>query len=127
MLTTAPKAVSWHPAKLQQFIRGQITLGELEEVSAPEQRKIAELGQRFLTEGKLDNAQKIFEGLLALNPYHDYPYAGLAAVARQRGDLDTAERLYAKAVELAPGLEPLAAAHQEVLALKRMRTSSGSY
>lgn len=107
--------VAWHPARLQQFIRGQITLAELQGVSKKELHKIAELGHRFLSEGKLDNAKKIFEGLVALDPYDDYAYTALGAIAERRGELEEALELYARAIALQPTSSVAHARRGEVL------------
>ena len=108
--------IAWHPARLQQFIRGQITLGELQGVSKKEPHRIAELGHRFLSEGKLDNATKIFEGLIALDPHDDYAFTALGAIAQQRGELEVAEELYARAIALNPTSSIAHARRGEVLA-----------
>ncbi len=98
----APKEVAWDPARITQFLLGHITLGELQEVGKEEQYKIAEVGYRFLTEGKLDNAKKIFEGLLALDPRDAYFNTVLASIAQQKGELDEADRLYTRALTINP-------------------------
>ncbi|MCC7381021.1 MAG: tetratricopeptide repeat protein [Deltaproteobacteria bacterium] len=92
----------WHPARVVQFIMGQITLGELQQIGKEEQYKIAEVGYRFLTEGKLDNAKKIYEGLLALDPRDAYFNTVLGSIAQQRGELEQADKLYTRALELNP-------------------------
>jgi len=115
--------VAWHPARLQQFIRGQITLGELQGVTPAEQHKIAVLGHRLLSEGKLDNATKIFEGLVALDPHDDYAYTALGAIAERRGELERARDLYARAIALNPASQVAHARRGEALALLEHRTA----
>lgn len=117
--------VAWHPARLQQFIRGQITLGELQGVTRAEQHKIAELGHRLLSEGKLGNASKLFEGLVALDPHDDYAYTALGAIAERRGELERARELYARAIALNPGSQVAHTRHGEVLALLGKRQAAG--
>lgn len=98
----AIREAPWDPARVAQFLLGHITLGELQDISKEEQYKIAEIGYRFLTEGKLDNAKKILDGLIALDPRDAYFNTLLGSIAQQRGELETAERHYSKALQINP-------------------------
>jgi Flp pilus assembly protein TadD len=97
-----PREAPWDPARVIQFIHGHITLGELQEISKEEQYKIAEVGYRFFTEGKLDNARKVFEGLIALDPRDAYFNTVLGSIAQQKGELERAEQLYTRALQINP-------------------------
>lgn len=84
------------------FAMGQLTLGDVEGITKPEQYKIAEIGHSYLSSGKLDDAKKIFEGLLALDPYDAYFNAAVASIAQQQERYDDAEKFYARSLELNP-------------------------
>ncbi|HJL40453.1 MAG TPA: hypothetical protein RMG48_04055 [Myxococcales bacterium LLY-WYZ-16_1] len=84
------------------FIEGRLTLGDLEGVTKPEQYKIAEIGHGYSSTGKLDEARKIFEGLLALDPYDAYFNAALGSVAQRQARFEDAERHYGRSLELNP-------------------------
>lgn len=56
-----------------------------------------ELGECYLFMGELDKAQEYYEKAAKSNGIHPDPYMGLATVAVQRGDLDSALGMYRKA------------------------------
>ncbi len=92
----------WQSEALEKFVRGDITLAELEGVDGESQSKIAHLGHRMLTSGKLDDAKLLFEGLVALNPYEPYFLLAAGSVAQQQDRFDDAERWYTRALERDP-------------------------
>jgi tetratricopeptide (TPR) repeat protein len=51
------------------------------------------LADHALKSGDLDTAERIFEEVRAVNPHDSVPWMGLAEVARQREDYETALRL----------------------------------
>src|SRR5690606_12855144 len=53
----------WDKSALERFVKGEITLAELEGVDAESQNKLVHLGYRLLTSGKLEDARLLFEGL----------------------------------------------------------------
>jgi tetratricopeptide (TPR) repeat protein len=97
-----PGAVAWDPRRVRQFLSGEITLGELEGISKDAQYEMAETGHRLLTQGKLDDAKKVFEGLAVLDPHDAYFHLALGAVAQKSSDLEAADRHYSRALELNP-------------------------
>jgi Flp pilus assembly protein TadD len=96
------KIVGYAPSELQAFLAGNRTLGEIEGISKKEQYKMAEVGYRFLTEGKLPQAKQIFFGLVGLDPFDAYFITALASAHQQSGDAKEAERLYTRALEINP-------------------------
>ncbi len=54
--------------RLQQFLMGNITLAELEEISHEEVYSLAELGNNFYKQGHYAKARAIFEGLVVMEP-----------------------------------------------------------
>lgn len=59
-----------------------------------------ELGECYLFMGELEKAEEYYRKAIGSNGIHPDPYIGLATVAVQRGDLDTALTLYGKAHEI---------------------------
>lgn len=92
----------WDPATLERFVRGEVTLAELEGVDADSQSKLAQLGYRLLSSGKLTEARSVFEGLVALNPQESYFLVAAGAVAQREGRHEDAERWYSLALERQP-------------------------
>lgn len=92
----------YDPRRVEAFIAGQITLGDLEGIPKEAQHEMAQTGFRFFTEGRLDQARKVFTGLLALDPFDAYFLTALGAIAQQEGNLDEAEQRFSRALEINP-------------------------
>jgi tetratricopeptide (TPR) repeat protein len=62
----------------------------------------ASLGYNLYEQGKFDDAQKVFEGLTAVEPGSAYGFAGLGAIAlaKEPADLDAAITNLRRAAEL---------------------------
>lgn len=103
--------VAWDPARLEQFILGKITLGELEDFPKSAQYELAEIGYRFLQNGDTERSGKIFRGLAALDPYDAYFHTALGVVAQQREDFAAAAAHYSRALEIYP-TSPVALANR---------------
>ncbi len=96
------KIVAYAPSELDAFLKGHRTLGELEGITKKEQYRMAEVGYRFLTEGKLKEGKEVFFGLVALDPYDAYFLTCLASAHQQNNENDEAERLYSRALDVNP-------------------------
>ena len=87
---------------LEAFLMGDITLAQLEGVTADEMYAIADIGYDLYEEGKLGEARTIFEGLSAYNPWDPYFHSVLGSILQHQGDCRRAIDRYKKAVELFP-------------------------
>ena len=56
-----------------------------------------ELGECYLFMGELDKAEDYYKKAVSSNGVHPDPYIGLATISVQRGELETALKLYEKA------------------------------
>jgi tetratricopeptide (TPR) repeat protein len=84
---------------LEKFIKGDITLAEMQGVDPESQEKLAGLGYNLLTSGKLEEAKQMFEGLIALNPQEPYFLLAAGSVAQRQERWDDAERWYSLCLE----------------------------
>lgn len=82
------------------FLAGDLTLAQLEGLSAEELYQVADLGYDLAAEGKLEDARKIFEGLYCYNPYDAYFHAALGSIYQKQSQLQSALDHYETAVEL---------------------------
>jgi tetratricopeptide (TPR) repeat protein len=105
------KIVGYSPTELEVFLAGNRTLAEIEGITKDEQYRMAEVGYRFLTEGKLEKGKQVFFGLVALDPYDAYFLTCLASAHQQLKDTREAERLYSRALEINP-FQTTARAHR---------------
>lgn len=93
---------TYHPDHVNKFMMGQMTLGDLEGITKQQQYEVAQIGRGYLASGKLDEAKKVFEGLLALDPFDAYFNMALGSIAQQKGELEEAEKRYSRALEINP-------------------------
>ena len=84
----------------QGFLEGDLTLAQLEGMSAEDLYQVADMGYDLMTEGKLEDAKKIFEGLYVYNPFDAYFHTALGSIYQRQGDLEAAYEHYLSAVEL---------------------------
>lgn len=84
------------------FLLGDLTLAQLEGLTAENLYAIADLGYDLLEEGKLTEAQKIFEGLNVYNPFDSYFQSALGSIYQKQGKKEDALSRYKSAVELYP-------------------------
>jgi Flp pilus assembly protein TadD len=89
--------------RVRLFLQGEMTLAELYALSHDELYEIAEQGQRFLDAERVDDAEKLFDGLTALDPYNADFHAALGAIQQLNGDKEGARREYDRAVQLNEG------------------------
>ena len=88
------------------FLQGEINLAELYALSHEELYDIAAQGQRFLDSQRYDDAEKLFEGLTALDPYNADFHTGLGAIKQLKKDKDAALIEYDRAIQLNEGHAP---------------------
>ena len=67
-------------------MKGNITLGDLLCIPKQEQYKLAEMGFNYIEQGQFENAEKVFRGLLAMDPYDAYYHTVLGTLAHRQGD-----------------------------------------
>jgi len=90
------------PEELKKFIRGEITLAQLEGFSREQLYYFAELGYTMFKSGRLDEACKIFEGLVMYNPYDGYFHSALGAIYQKLKRYEEAIKQYDLAVRFNP-------------------------
>ncbi|MEW5851079.1 MAG: hypothetical protein AB2A00_19990 [Myxococcota bacterium] len=100
--TEPPKRVAFDRERLEAFILGRITLGEMEGIGKDLQYEMAKKGFRVLNEGKLDMARGIFRGLLALDPFDSYFHTALGAVLQREGKYPESDEAYSHAIQFNP-------------------------
>ena len=93
---------TFSPDRVEKFIMGELTLGQLYGITIEEAYSIAEMGYTMMEQGRLKNAQTVFEGLVISNPYDGYFHAVLGSIYQKQGLVDGAIEEYT----LALGLDP---------------------
>lgn len=101
-VTPGWEKVLYTPQRVEQWIKGEITLAELSAISGPEMLEMAITGFRLYENGRFDDAKVIFKGLAALDPKESYYLTALGAVYLAQEDLDNAEICFTNAIKLNP-------------------------
>ena len=90
------------PERVDKYLRGEITLAELNGISGPEMLEMAVVGFQMYEQGKYEEAKVIFHGLASLEPREAYFATALGAVYLAQEDLDNAEQYFNIAISLNP-------------------------
>ena len=86
--------------RLDRFLAGEKVLADLYEVDENELWCIAQTGAEMIENGRLEDAQKVFEGLTALDPYESNYHTALGCVYQRQENLEAADREYERAAFL---------------------------
>jgi len=81
---------------------GRVSMSQMFGLAKQEIEAIAVLGFQLYEQGKVSDAETIFNGLVALDSHVYYGYAGLGALALAEEKLDEATRWLTRAAELSP-------------------------
>jgi tetratricopeptide (TPR) repeat protein len=82
----------------EKLATGQITLAEYAGLSRQQLYEIAGRGYQMLNSGKLDEAETIYRGLVAADPYDSVFHCHLGAVYFRKGEMDKAFDEYSAAL-----------------------------
>jgi len=88
------------PERIARWVKGEITLAELNQVSGPEMLEMAIYGFTMYENGRYEDARTIFEALCALDPRESYYRTALGAVLLAMEDLEQADKLFTEAIQL---------------------------
>jgi Flp pilus assembly protein TadD len=90
------------PESIAKFIRGEMTWAQVQGISMKQTYDLAEMGYQLFLQGRNSEAQKIFEGLIVLNPYDGYFHSVLGSIFARSGQADKAVQEYSIAINLDP-------------------------
>ena len=95
-------ADTFSPDRVEKFVMGELTLGQLYGITIEEAYSIAELGYTFMEQGRLNEAQTVFQGLVISNPYDAYFHTVLGSIYQKQENIDGALEEYSIAIGLDP-------------------------
>jgi tetratricopeptide (TPR) repeat protein len=84
--------------RLEKVATGQGTIAQAAGITKSQLYKIAEKAYLLFSQGKLEEARQIYEGLVAADPYDSVFHCHLGAVLWRSGDVDRAFEEYDAAV-----------------------------
>lgn len=102
------------PKNVERYLKGELTWAQLSGISMEQAYAIAELGYNLLTQGKLDDAEKIFLGLIAVNPKDGYFQSVLGSILAKKERFKEALEAFDSAAVLNPKDAHLFLARAEV-------------
>lgn len=82
------------------YLKGELTWAQIAGISIEQAYAIAELGYNLFTQGKLDEAEKIFLGLIEVNPKDGYFQSVLGSIFARQDRLKEALVAFNTAVSL---------------------------
>ncbi len=95
----------------------ETTWAEVEGMTFEDAKAIAQIGCDFAAAGRLDEARKVFEGLVAMNPKDSAAHAAMGTVYQKLGRIEDAMTEYTEAIK-GDAKNPIALAHRGELRLK---------
>ena len=98
----ATLADTFSPDRFEKFIMGEATLGQLYGITIEEAYSVAELGYTLMEQGRLKEAQTVFQGLVISNPYDAYFHTALGSIYQKQGIIDGAIEEYSISLGLDP-------------------------
>lgn len=87
---------------IQRFVRGEITWGELQGMDLQQAYSIADVAYTLLEQGRYNDAQTLFEGLVMCNPNDAYFHTMLGVVYAKKDLRDQAIEEYSVALKQDP-------------------------
>jgi len=93
---------TFSPDRVEQFIMGEATLGQLYGITIEEAYSVAELGYTLFEQGRVREAQTVFQGLIISNPYDGYFHNVLGSIYQKQGLTDGAIEEYSISIGLDP-------------------------
>jgi tetratricopeptide (TPR) repeat protein len=84
----------------EKLASGQITIAEYAGLGRKQLYEIAKQGYQFFSSGKLDEAETIYSGLVAADPFDSVFHCHLGAVYFRKGETDKAFEEYSAAIRL---------------------------
>lgn len=92
--------VLYAPERVEKWLKGEITLQELNAISGPEMLEMAVIGFSMYEQGRYEEAKVVFQGLCGLDPREGYYRTALGAVYLAQEDLDNALHAFNEAIAL---------------------------
>jgi Flp pilus assembly protein TadD len=89
-------------SKLDRYRKGELKFLQVFNITKWQMASVIACGHNFFSEGKLEDAQKIFEGLAVLDPNHPYIQTMLGAIYQRMKQYDRAILRYTLALKLFP-------------------------
>jgi tetratricopeptide (TPR) repeat protein len=88
--------------EVRRWASGAATLQQIKGYSEEELFLIAQHGYTLFLNGKVKDAQTVFEGLVAVDPRNDYYYRALGVVYHRQGDAERALKQFSHAITVSP-------------------------
>jgi len=88
--------------KVEKFKKGEIKLAEVFDIDARQVAALLMTGHNLYAQGRMEDAQKIFEGLAVLDSQNPYVHGILGSIYQKQENYDAAVDRYSTAVSIFP-------------------------
>src|SRR5262245_53552386 len=88
--------------RLQKFRKGELKFSQVFDFDASHIASLLVCGHNFFSQGRMQEARNIFEGLSLIDPNNPYAHSMLGAVYQHLKQYDAAIARYNRALELYP-------------------------
>ncbi len=92
--------VLYAPERVEKWMKGEMTLQELNAISGPEMMEMAIVGCSMYEQGRHEDAKVIFEGMAQLDPQEAYYRMALGTIYLAQEDLEQAEKCLKLAIQI---------------------------
>lgn len=99
-VTPGWEKVLYAPERVEKWIKGEITLQELNGISGPEMLEMAVIGFTMYEQGRYEEARIVFQGLANLDENEGYYRTALGAVYLAQEELESALTCFDEAIRL---------------------------
>jgi Flp pilus assembly protein TadD len=88
--------------RLERYRKGELRFMQIFGLSATQMAAVLACGHNFFSEGRLEEAKRIFEGLAVIDPKYPYIHTMLGAIHQRMEQYDRAVVRYTLALKLYP-------------------------
>ncbi len=88
--------------EIQKIARGELKTAQILDINADQMAAVLHVGHLFYENGKIEVAQKIFEGLLVLDTRNPFVHSMLGSIYQKQERFQWAFRHYSRAIQVFP-------------------------
>jgi predicted Zn-dependent protease len=96
------KQILYSPERQEKLLKGEMNLRDYHAISGPEMLQMAQIAFHLYSSGKYQDAETMFNGLIALEPTEAYYHTALGCVYMAQDEFEKAKKEFDAAIVLNP-------------------------
>jgi predicted Zn-dependent protease len=96
------KQILYAPERQEKLLKGELSLRDYHAISGPEMLQMAQIAFHLYSSGKFQDAETMFNGLIALDPAEAYYHTALGCVFMAQEEFEKAKTEFDTAIVLNP-------------------------